>query len=86
MLGFHFKPRWHGRLKELEFFRDPSWTLAASYPDFQGHFEDVFGRPTRSQNGSEGFPSYWWELPEATIYHQVTMRFGPEEHMRIRRS
>ena len=82
MLGFHFLDA--GRLSELEFFRTAYPDRRASFEEFQRHFEAVFGVPVRSAEGGEGFPSYEWRLPGATIHHYVLDRFGPEEHMRVR--
>lgn len=83
-LGFHFSPRTNGKLVELEFFRRSYPDQAASYNEFQQHFEAAFGRPDTSEPGGEGFPSHRWEVGKCTIVHFVHDRFGPEEHMRIR--
>jgi hypothetical protein len=82
MLGFHFRKS--GRLSELEFFRLAYPDQRASFEDFQKHFEAVFGVPTHTADGDEGFPSHEWRLRGATIHHSVFDRFGPEEHMRVR--
>ena len=84
MLGFHFRDP--GHLSELEFFRTAYPDQAASFDEFQQHFESSFGKPSRATDGDEGFPNYEWRLPGATIHHYVFDRFGPEEHMRIRRA
>ena len=81
-LGFHF--RRSGRLSELEFFRRAYPDQRASFEEFQRYFENAFGAPTRSTDGNEGFPSFEWRLPGATIHHFVFDRFGPEEHVRVR--
>ena len=83
-LGFHFQSRDSDRLHELEFFRRTS-DLAASYRDFQTHFEAAVGPPTWTSPGAEGFPQSEWVVPGAVIVHYVIDRFGPEEHMRVRR-
>jgi hypothetical protein len=83
-LGFHFRGD-RGELSELEFFRDSYADQAESFDDFQRHFETAFGPPTEKHVGSEGFPSYRWLVPGAEIIHLIFDRFGPEEHMRIRR-
>jgi len=57
--------------------------LPGNYQDFQQHFENVFGKPSKTENGREGFPSHEWLVPGARIVHYVFDRFGPEEHMRI---
>ncbi|NOT09661.1 MAG: hypothetical protein HOP28_15825 [Gemmatimonadales bacterium] len=84
-LGFHFRGN-RGQLSELEFFRDSYDDQAESFTGFQRHFEAAFGAPTETQPGTEGFPSYRWLVPGAEIIHLIVDRFGPEEHMRIRRS
>ena len=84
-LGFHFHPRDGGILTELEFFRKSYTDLSTSYQEFQRHLETVFGPATLTVAGSEGFPSQTWRLPSANIVHFVQERFGPEEHVRIRR-
>jgi len=83
-IGFHFRDV-RGRLSELEFFRDSYADQAGSFDEFQRHFEAEFGPATEHQPGTEGFPSYRWLVPGAEIIHLVFDRFGPEEHMRIRR-
>jgi hypothetical protein len=83
-LGFHFRGE-HGQLSELEFFRDSYVDQAKSFDEFQRHFERAFGPATERTPGTEGFPSYRWLVPGAEIVHLVFDRFGPEEHMRIRR-
>lgn len=84
MLGFHF--RGSGKLSELEFFRTAYPDQRASFDEFQRYFEGTFGTPSRCVEGDEGFPHYEWRLPGATINHYVFDRFGPEEHMRVRRA
>jgi hypothetical protein len=83
-IGFHFRGS-HGQLSELEFFRDSYADQKGSFDEFQRHFEAAFGPATEKQRGTEGFPSYRWLVPGAEIIHLVFDRFGPEEHMRIRR-
>jgi hypothetical protein len=84
MLGFHFRgPR--GGLSELEFFRTAYPDPRASFEEFQRHFERAFGPPSITEPGAAGLPSHEWRLPRVTIVHAIVDRFGPEEHMRIRR-
>lgn len=85
MLGFHFRSP-SGGLWELEFFRTAYPDRRASFEEFQRHFEQVFGPPSHSGPGDQGLPSHEWRLPGASIVHYVFDRFGPEEHMRIRRA
>jgi len=85
-LGFHFEPRVGGGLVELEFFRKSYPNLEHSYQEFQQHFELLFGQPTKTQPGSEGFPIQQWWLKDVSIIHCIFDRFGPEEHMKIRKS
>jgi hypothetical protein len=87
-LGFHFYPRHtgNGTLLEFEFFRLSCPDMATSYQEFQRHLEQTFGLPTLTVPGSEGFLSHTWNVPGAEIVHLVQERFGPEEHVRIRKS
>ncbi|MBW2543121.1 MAG: hypothetical protein JRF15_13625 [Deltaproteobacteria bacterium] len=85
MLGFHLRGD-GGGLSELEFFRTAYPDQRASFEEFQQHFERTFGPPSSSEPGGEGLPSYEWRLPGVSIIHYVFDRFGPEEHMRIRRA
>ena len=85
MLGFHLRGA-TGGLSELEFFRTAYPDQRASFEEFQQHFERTFGPPSSSGVGAEGLPSYEWRLPGISILHYVFDRFGPEEHMRIRRA
>ena len=85
MIGFHFEPRKDGILKELEFFRTDYSDHKKSFNDFQKHFESSFGKPDKSSSGNEGFKNYEWNLHSIQIVHFVFDRFGPEEHMRIKK-
>ena len=84
-LGFHFLPRGGDHLHVLEFFRRSYPDQAASYREFQDHFERAFGLPTRSTPGTEGYPRHEWDAPGARVIHFVQDRFRLEEHMRIKR-
>ena len=85
-LGFHFRPRRKGRLKELEFFRTSYPNLESSFEEFERHLRATFGEPTEQFEGDQNLPGYTWKLGPAQIQHYVFDRFGPEEHVRIRRS
>ncbi|WP_157366879.1 hypothetical protein [Algoriphagus vanfongensis] len=85
MLGFHFEPRKNGNLNELEFFRTDYNDLEKSFNNFQSHFEKEFGKPTSEANGNEGYKNYAWKFESVQIVHYVFDRFGPEEHMRIKK-
>ncbi len=82
ILGFHFAP--NGQLNELEFFRTDYSDQQKSFDEFQKHFVDSFGNPTKTSKGNEGFNNYEWNLGKIQIVHFVYDRFGPEEHMRIK--
>jgi len=82
-LGFHFRPRHHGMLNELEFFRQSYDNLRASFDEFQKHFENSFGKPATEQSETDEFPAFSWSLNGVQIVHYVFDRFGLEEHMRI---
>jgi hypothetical protein len=84
VLGFHFDKA-RGLLEELEFFRNSHTALKQSFDEFQMYFERAFGAPTECTPGTEGFPSYRWVVSGIEIRHYVFDRFGPEEHMRVRR-
>jgi hypothetical protein len=47
-LGFHFRGP-NDALSELEFFRDAYPDPAASFAEFQQHFEFAFGKPSMSR-------------------------------------
>jgi hypothetical protein len=85
MLGFHFDPRSNGRLNELEFFRTRYDDQKKSFDEFQMYFVKAFGQPTDMTKGNEGFNNYTWLLNNVHIVHYVFDRFGPEEHMRIKK-
>ena len=82
-IGLHFDAR--DRLRELEFFRTSQEDPRASYHGFQRHFEAAFGTPTTTVPGPDGFADHHWLLGPVEIEHRVFDRFGPEEHMRVRR-
>jgi hypothetical protein len=85
MLGFHFVPRSNGRLNELEFFRTNYDDQKKSFDEFQMHFVNTFGQPTETAKGNEGNNNFAWQLNNVEIIHYVFDRFGPEEHMRIKK-
>lgn len=85
MIGFHFEPRSKGQLNELEFFRNEYQDQQKSFDDFQRCFTQSFGEPTIATRGYEGFNNYEWRLDNIQIVHFVFDRFGPEEHMRIKK-
>lgn len=85
ILGFHFEPRKNGFFNELEFFRTDYSNQEKSFNDFQTHFESEFGKPSLESDGDEGFKNYLWNLGNVQIVHYVFDRFGPEEHMRIKK-
>ena len=84
-LGFHFDPPTSNELSELEFFLKAYPNQKKSYETFQFHFEKEFGKPTEVHPGSEGFDTCIWRIGSIEIAHSIYDRFGPEEHMTIRR-
>jgi len=84
-LGFHFTPRGGNFLQELEFFRISYPDRNQSYEEFQKHLEIRFGKPSSTAEGSAGFPTQSWDLKRVEIVHCVRDRFGPEEHVRMKR-
>ena len=85
IIGFHFEPRKNGILNELEFFRAEYIDQKKSFEEFQSHFENEFGKATSKSNGNDGFENYDWWINGIRIVHYVFDRFGPEEHMRIKK-
>ncbi len=85
MIGFHFEPRKSGHLKELEFFRTSYADQRKSFDEFQEAFIKAFGAPLSTTQGDEGFNNYEWRIGKVQIVHFVFDRFGPEEHMRIKK-
>jgi hypothetical protein len=85
-LGFHFHPSVEGRLAEFEFFGSSYPHGDASFEAFQRHLEMTFGQPTVTSRGTEGFPSYCWQLGDVEVIHVVQEHFGPAEYVRIRRA
>lgn len=83
VLGFHLHQ--YDVLTELEFFRRNYSDPKASYEDFQQHFEAVLGMPTKTTEGYEGYPRHEWAISGAVVVHYIIDRFGPEEHMCIRK-
>jgi len=84
-IGFHLKPADGGLLKEIEFYFETEEKLERTFKKFQYHFEQEFGKPAKEMNGYPGYSDYEWILDDIQIIHKVIDRFGPEEHMRIRK-
>jgi hypothetical protein len=84
MIGFHFEPQ-NGQLNELEFFRMKYDNQQKSLTNFK-FFHIRFGQPTSATKENEGFNNYEWRINDVQIVHYVFDRFGPEEHMRIKKS
>ncbi len=84
-IGFHFEPRTNGQLNELEFFRNEDMDQQKSFDDFQRCFSQSFGEPTIKTKEFGGFDNCEWRLDNIQIVHFVFDRFGPEEHMRIKK-
>jgi hypothetical protein len=84
-LGFHFLPRSGGRLTYFEFFREQYDDLKASFDDFQAHLEATFGLPSATYESWIGFPACRWQIEDINILHYALDRFGPEEHVTIRK-
>lgn len=85
LIGFHFQPQSKGKLNELEFFRSNYDNQQKSFDEFQTSFVKAFGQPTYTKKGDEGFNNYVWQFGKIQIVHYVFDRFGPEEHMRIKK-
>jgi hypothetical protein len=84
MLGFHFHPRSRGKLVELEFFREsyPDYPdLSKSFTEFQMHLETTFGPPIEGR----GTHSCAWYFGTLALNHYIQERFGPEEHVRMKK-
>ena len=85
-LGFHFEKNSPGRLRALELFRDSYPDLNASYDEFQRHLEMTFGPPHETSPGDEDRPTCAWNFGAVQIVHLIYDRFGPEEHVRLRKT
>ena len=81
-----YNPARDGKISELEFFRKEYPNLKESFEEFQSYFEKSFGKPTFSKLEKSGFTYNEWILQDIRIFHYVIDRFGPEEHMRIRKT
>jgi hypothetical protein len=68
----------------LEFFRRRP-QLNLSFREFQEHLVDVFGPPLRTWGSQKTFPAHRWLIEDVGIYHYVIDRFGPEEHLEMRK-
>jgi len=84
-IGFHFKSAHEGLLKEFEFYFETGEKLEKTFAQFQHHFEQEFGKPGKQLNGYPGYSDFEWIFGDVQIIHKVIDRFGPEEHMRIRK-
>jgi hypothetical protein len=90
-LGFHFLPREGGRLAYLEFFQPQPQDLARSFDEFQRHLVAAFdepnsyGQPFVEEPGKRRLPSCRWQIGDVEVLHFVLDRFGPEEHLTIRK-
>ena len=94
-LGFHFTPIFPKaltltkRLYRLELFRTENDLLylpesqTQSFTDFQTRLEIVFGSPTKSVEGTEGFPNHEWHFGNITIGHSVYEHFVMRESVGI---
>jgi len=84
-LGFHFRQDKSGTLALLEFFRENYPDYNKSFEEFQKHFTDCFGKPSKEYPiNEEGFPSYEWNLHDGIcIRHYIMDRFGLEERLYI---
>ena len=84
-IGFHLTPANEGLLKEFEFYFETGEKPEETFKQFQFHFEREFGKPVKEINRYQGYPDFEWILGDVQIIHKVIDRFGPEEHMRIRK-
>lgn len=87
-VGFRFEPQTDaGALRELELFDNGEPEIARSYQLFQEKLVQRFGLPTIERPGPLGqsMPDCEWRLGAVTITHYAMDRFGPEEHLRIRK-
>jgi hypothetical protein len=87
-VGFHFEPQSdEGRLGELEIFDNGEREIERSYRLFHERLVQQFGVPTREDRGplGESMPNCEWRSGSTTVMHYAMDRFGPEEHLRIRK-
>ena len=80
-----YNPVREGKLREFEFFRKEYPDLKDSFREFQDCFEKAFGKPAHSRQEDMGFTYNEWEFEDIGIYHYVIDRFGPEEHVSIKK-
>ncbi len=87
-VGFHFEPESDaGVLQELELFDNGEREIERSYRLFHEKLVQQFGNPMREEPGplGESMPNCEWRVGSVSVMHYVMDRFGPEEHLRIRR-
>lgn len=87
-VGFHFEPKNDiGLLKELELFDNGERDIERSYQVFDERLVQLFGEPNDEKRGacSTSMPDREWHVGSVSIVHYVMDRFGPEEHLVIRK-
>jgi len=87
-VGFHFEPKNDdGRLKELELFDNGEHDIEKSYQVFHERLVQVFGEPQEEKRGACGasMPDREWHVGPVSVVHYVMDRFGPEEHLTVRK-
>jgi hypothetical protein len=87
-VGFHFEPKNDaGLLKELELFDNGERDIERSYQVFHERLVQLFGEPNEEKRSACGgsMPDREWHVGSVSIVHYVMDRFGPEEHLIVRR-
>lgn len=87
-VGFHFAPQSdEGALKELELFDNGQREIEQSYQLFHQKLVERFGPPKVQRRGTLGvnLPHCEWRMGAVSITHYAMDRFGPEEHLNIRK-
>jgi hypothetical protein len=88
-IGFHFG-RWESPdgLEHVELFDNGEREIEKSYQVFHRSLVEQFGEPTVREPGDLGpsMPYCEWRVGSVRILHYVMDRFGPEEHLTLRKN
>jgi len=70
-LHFHFQPRTHGRLTQVEFYRNPQHQKKKGFDELQRALEDRLGPPTRREDAAmDGVRPAFWQLGKISVSHE----------------
>jgi hypothetical protein len=74
-LGFHFELICGSARYTLQIWRKCQVDVEADYYELQRHLESTFGFPTRTEPGSEGYPTHYWNQGDFTVKHWLWEHF-----------